>query len=72
MQSKEIVALQQHTTHLIEKYKQLSANYEQLRKMFMKITSQMDDTCVPFFLPFRPRNDQPLPPPPPPPALLLF
>jgi hypothetical protein len=28
-QSKEFVALQQHTTHLIEKYKQLSTNYEE-------------------------------------------
>ena len=28
-QSNEFVALQQHTTHLTEKYKQLSANYEQ-------------------------------------------
>jgi len=28
-QSKEFVALQQHTTHLTEKYEQLSANYEQ-------------------------------------------
>ena len=71
-QSKEIVALQQHTAHLIEKYKQLSTNYEQLRKMLMKITSQMDDTCVPSFLSFRPGNDQPSPPPPSPPALPLF
>jgi len=28
-QSKEFVALQQHTAHLIKKYEQLSANYEQ-------------------------------------------
>jgi hypothetical protein len=30
-QSKEFVALQQHTAHLIEKYERLSADYEQLR-----------------------------------------
>jgi hypothetical protein len=28
-QSKDFVALQQHTTHLTEKYEQLSVNYEQ-------------------------------------------
>jgi hypothetical protein len=43
-QSKEFVALHQHTTHLTEKYEQLSANYEQLRQMVMNLTSQSGDT----------------------------
>jgi len=30
-QSEEIMALEQHTTNLTEKYKQLSVNYEHLR-----------------------------------------
>ena len=43
------MALQQHTTHLTEKYEQRSANYEQLRQMVMSITLHKDDTCA-FFL----------------------
>jgi len=54
----------QHTAHLTEKYKQLSANYEQFRQIVMNITSQSGDTCAhPFWL----YNNQPPPPPPAPP-----
>jgi hypothetical protein len=38
-QSQEFVALQQHTTHLIEKCKQLFADYEQLRQMIIDMKS---------------------------------
>ena len=48
-QSKEFVALQQHTAHLTEKYEQLSVNYEQLRQMVMNMASQSGDTCAPLF-----------------------
>jgi hypothetical protein len=54
----------QHTAHLTEKYKQLSANYEQFRQIVMNITSQSGDTCA---HPFWPYNNQPPPPPPAPP-----
>jgi hypothetical protein len=40
-QSKEFVALQQHTSHLTEKYEQLSTNYE-LHQIIMNMTSQSD------------------------------
>jgi hypothetical protein len=77
-QSKEFVALQQHTTQLTEKYNHLSAedaqlkaehaqqkaDHEQLREMVMN-PSQSGDTCAPH--PFWPYNHQPPPPPPPPP-----
>jgi hypothetical protein len=49
---------EQHTAHLTEKYKQLSANYEQLRQMVMNMASQSGDTCAP---PFWPYNNQPPP-----------
>jgi len=65
------VALQQHTTHLTEKYERLSADYEQLRQMIMDMRSQMGGTCALFFLPYGPGNDQP-PPPHPPPTPPLF
>jgi len=71
-QYKEFVALQQHTTHLTEKYEQLLANYEQLCQMIMNITSHMGDTCALVFWPYRPGNDQPPPPPPLPSSLPLF
>jgi len=72
-QSEEIMALKQHTTHFTEKYKKLSANYEQLCQMVMNMTSQSGDTCAPPFWPYGPRNNQPPPPPPPPsPAPPLF
>jgi hypothetical protein len=48
-QSQEFVALQQHTTHLTQKYEQLLADYEQLRQMIMDIRSQMGGTCAPLF-----------------------
>jgi len=66
-QSKEFVALKQHTAHLTEKYEELSANYEQLRQMVMNMASQSGDPCVPP--PFWPYNNQPPPPPPPVPPL---
>jgi hypothetical protein len=44
------MALQQHTAHLIKKYKQLSTNYEQLRQMVIDMISQMSGTCAPLFL----------------------
>jgi hypothetical protein len=56
-QSKEFVALQQHTTHLTEKYERLSANYEQLRQMVMDIRSHMGDTCAPYFWSFSPNKE---------------
>jgi len=66
-QSKEFVALQQHTTQLTEKYDHLSAgytqllvNYEQLRQMVMNMASHSGDTCVPPS--FWPYNNQPPPP----------
>jgi molecular chaperone GrpE (heat shock protein) len=49
-QSQEFVALQEHTTHLTEKYKRISADYEELRQMIMDMRSQMSGTCVPLFL----------------------
>ena len=73
-QSKEFVALEQHTTQLTKKYEhlsatyeQLSAKYKQLRQMVMNMASQSGDICAP---PFRPYNNQP--PPSPPSALLFF
>jgi len=59
-QSKEFVALKQHTAKLTEKhdhlsagYIQLSANYEQLRQMVMNMASQSGDTCAPpLFWPY--------------------
>jgi len=53
-QSKEFMALQQHTAqltekydHLSAKYTQLKANHEQLRQMVMNMASQSGDTCTP-------------------------
>jgi len=77
-QSKEFVALQQHTAQLTEKYDYLSAAYaqlkadnaqqkaehNQLREFVMNMASQSGDTCAPP--PFWPYNNQPPPPPPPP------
>jgi len=68
--SQEFVALQQHMIHLTEKYEQLSANYEQLCRMVIDIKSQMGGTCVPFFWPYGPGNNQSSPSPPP--TLPLF
>jgi len=62
--------VQEYTTHLNEKYKQLSTEYEELRRMVMDIGSQMGGTCAPPFWPYGLRNDQP--PPSPPLALPLF
>jgi len=59
--------VQEHTTHLNEKYERLSADYEELRRMVMDIRSQMDGTRTPSYWPYGPGNDQPPPPPPPPP-----
>ena len=70
-QSKEFVVLQQHTAHLAEKYKQLSAIYEQLHQMIMNMSSHSGDTCAPSFWPYSSGNNQP-PPPPPSPALPLL
>jgi hypothetical protein len=49
IQSQEFVTLQQHTSHLTEKYEQLSADYEQLRQMIMNMRSQMGSTYTPCF-----------------------
>jgi hypothetical protein len=53
-QYKELVALQQHTAQLTEKYDhlsaeytQLKANHEQLRQMVINMASQSGDTCAP-------------------------
>jgi len=48
-QSQEFVALQQHTTHLTEKYERLSTDYEQLHQMVMEMRSHMGGTCAPPF-----------------------
>ena len=78
-QSKEFVALQQHTAQLTEKYDHLSAEHaqlkaehaqqkpehDQLREFVMNMSSQSGDTCAPT--PFWPYNNQPPPPPPAPP-----
>jgi hypothetical protein len=83
-QSKEFVAMQQHTAQLTEKYDHLSVEYaqlkaehaqkkadhEQLREMVMKMASQNGDTCAPH--PFWSYNHQPPPPPPPPLAPPLY
>jgi len=68
IQSQEFAALQQHMTHLTEKYEWLSVDYEQLRQMVMDMRSQMGGTCAIPFWPYGPENDQP----PPSPALPLF
>ena len=72
-QSKEFVALQQHTAPLTEKYDHLAAEYaqqkvdhEQLREKVMNMASHSGDTCAPH--PFWPYNHQPSPPAPSPPA----
>jgi hypothetical protein len=75
-QSKEFVALQQHTAQLTEKYDHLSAEHaqhyaqqkaehDQLREFVMNMASQSGDTCAPTS--FWPYNNQPPPPPPAPP-----
>ena len=53
-QSKEFVALKQHTTKLTEKYDHLSAEYtylkmdhERLHQMVMNMSSQSGDPCAP-------------------------
>ena len=59
-QSKEFVALQQHTAQLTEKYNHLSAAYaqqkadhDQLREFVMNMASQSGDTCASSsFLPY--------------------
>jgi hypothetical protein len=68
-QSKEFVALQQHTAHLTEKcdhltaeYTQLKTNHEQLRQMVLNMASQSGDTCAPP--PFWSYNNQSPPAPP--------
>jgi hypothetical protein len=38
--------VQEHTTHLNEKYEWLSADYEELHRMVMDIRSQMGGTCA--------------------------
>ena len=57
------MALKQHTTHLTEKYNQLSADYEQLIQMVLDMRSQMIDTRSPLFWSYDPKNDQPPSPP---------
>ncbi|KAL9347369.1 hypothetical protein Peur_058735 [Populus x canadensis] len=71
-QSKEFVALQQHTAQLTEKYNhlsaehaQLKAEHAQLREFVMNMASQSGDTCAPTH--FWSYNNQPPPPPPAPP-----
>jgi len=48
-QSKEFVALQQHTAHLIKKYEQLSANYEQhtahLIEKYEQVSANYEQLC---------------------------
>ena len=61
--------MQEHTTLLNEKYKQLSVEYEELRQMVIDIKSQMGGTCASHFRPYSSGNDYPPPPPPPAPPL---
>ena len=35
------------TTHLNEKYERLTADYKELRRVVMKIRSQISSTCAP-------------------------
>ena len=70
-QSKEFVALKQHTAHLTEKYNHLSTKYtelkadhEWLRQMAINMASHNGGPCAPPFLSY---NNQPPPPPPAPP-----
>jgi len=52
-QSSEFTALldrvQERTTHLNEKYEQLSVDYEELRRMIMDIRSQLGGTYAPSY-----------------------
>jgi len=48
-QSQEFVALQQHITHLIEKYERLSADYEQLCQMSWILDHKWKVRVCPFF-----------------------
>jgi hypothetical protein len=83
-QSKEFMALQQHTTHLTKKYKQLSANYEQhtthLTEKYEQLSANYEQLRQMVInmashsgdtcaLPFWSSNNQPPPPPPPAPPL---
>jgi len=82
-QSKEFMALQQHTAQLTEKYDHLSAEYAQLKashaeqraeyqelcEMVMNMSTQ-SGTCAPN--PFWPHYHQPPPGPPPLPAPPLY
>jgi len=38
--------VQDRTTHLNEKYERLTADYKELRRVVMKIRSQISSTCV--------------------------
>jgi predicted transcriptional regulator len=84
-QSKEFVAFQQHTTHLTEKYNQLSAYYVQntahLTEKYEQFSANYEQLCQMVMNmasysgdtcapSFWPYNNQP-PPPPPSPALHL-
>jgi hypothetical protein len=51
------VASEQHTADLTQQYKQLSADYEQLRQIIIDIRSQMDGMCAPSFLLYGLGND---------------
>ena len=62
--------VQTRTTHLNEKYEQLTTNYKELCRLVIKMRSHMDVTCAPPNRPHGSWDDQP--PLTPPPALLLF
>jgi hypothetical protein len=47
-QSNEFVALQQHTTHLPEKYKQLSVNYKQNTAHTTHLTDKYEQLSAKF------------------------
>jgi hypothetical protein len=53
--------VQEHTTHLNEKYKQFSTDYEELYRMVMDMKSQVGGTCVPSYWPHSPGDYQPPP-----------
>jgi len=50
------------TYDLNENYELFPTNYKELCQMNMDMRSQMSGTCVPFYWPYSPGNDQPPPP----------
>ena len=58
--------VQARTIHLNEKYKRLTADYEELCRLIMEMRSRMGGTCAPLNWPHGRSDDQPPPPSTPP------